>query len=182
MDSTYRAGTARGLSPVSYRAGTVPGLLPMSYLSEQKSRRHWNKVAIACCSESGFSNIRHGVLDSGNAMYNTRTGQLMLCPNVARKQSHSLKPLRNSKPVPKSNPWIQEATESYVTFRRNMPGRDSRSESTSGNDIRPPGGGLEPFPSCSLSIRSCAQDANSPLRRSSLPKTTSSELGARIAF
>jgi hypothetical protein len=45
-------------------------------------------------------------------MYKTRTGQAMLCPCVARKRSHLLKPFRNSNPVPKSYPWIQEATES----------------------------------------------------------------------
>ena len=84
----------------------------LSYLSEQKSIRHWNNVAIACCSDSGFPRFCQGVFDSGNAMYKTRTGQAMLCPCVARKRSHSLKPFRNSNPVPKSYPWIQEATES----------------------------------------------------------------------
>ena len=119
--------TAQLIAVVSLtNSGTVPKFCAqvLCYLSEQKSRRHWNNVAIACCSDSGSSKLRHGVLDSGNAMYNTRTDQPMLCPRVACEQSHSLKPLRNSKPVPKSNPWIQEATESYVTFRRNIPGRD----------------------------------------------------------
>jgi sulfatase maturation enzyme AslB (radical SAM superfamily) len=95
-----------------------------SDLSEQKSLRHWNNVAIACCSDSGLPRFCHGVCDSGNATYKTRTDQLMLCPCVAREQSQSLKPFRNSNPVPISNPWIQEATESYVTFRRNIAGRD----------------------------------------------------------
>ena len=58
----------------------------LSYLSEQKSLRHWNNVAIACCSDSGFPRFCHGVFDSGNAMYKTRTGQAMLCPCVARKR------------------------------------------------------------------------------------------------
>ena len=74
----------------------------LPYLSEQKSLRHWNNAAIACCSDSGFPRFCHGVFDSGNAMYKTRTGQAMLCPCVARKRSHSLKPFRNSNPVPKS--------------------------------------------------------------------------------
>ena len=98
-----RTGSAGSLCLNSWR---------LSYLSEQKSLRHWNNAAIACCSDSGFPRFCHGVFDSGNAMYKTRTGQAMLCPCVARKRSHSLKPFRNSNPVPKSYPWIQEATES----------------------------------------------------------------------
>jgi hypothetical protein len=84
----------------------------------------------------------------------------MLCPCVARKRSHLLKPFRNSNPVPKSYPWIKEATESYVTFRRNIPGRDCRSESTSGNDMPGAGGDLVSSTSRWLSIRSCSIIAN----------------------
>jgi hypothetical protein len=98
--------------------------LGLSYRSEQKALRHWNNVAIACCSDSGFPRFYHGVFDSGNATYKTRTDQLMLCPCVARKRSQSLKPFRNLNSVPISNPSIQEAKESYVTFRRNMAGLD----------------------------------------------------------